>query len=403
MTQKLKTNSKSIIVLILGTLIAIGPFSIDMYLPGFASVAEEFSVDISKVGYTLTSYFVGIALGQLAYGPLMDRFGRRKPLIVGLLLFIVSSIICAFSWNLNVLIIGRFFMALGGCAGMVASKAIVRDLFDKEQVADVLSTLMLIMGVAPIIAPTVGGIVISAFDWEAVFFILAGFAALMLFNVVYILPESVKPNWRTSLKPVPVAREYLSILKNREFLVFSTARGFAIGALLAYVSSAPFVFIEYFGLSEKVFGWLFGGNAAGLILGSQINRIAVKRFSLERISLLTSVLMTGVTLIGLLLTVFVVSFWVVYPLLFAMLFFIGFQNPNVTALSLEPFTTKAGSASALVGSLSMVFGSICSLLVSTFVTEAILPLFYILFTCCLMSLLVVGYHNYSSNKLILEG
>ena len=219
MTHRYTTKSKNVIVLVLGTLIAIGPFSIDMYLPGFASVAEEFDVDISRVGLTLTSYFIGIALGQLAYGPLMDRFGRRKPLIVGLSLYIISALIAAFSWNLYVLIITRFFMALGASSGMVASKAMVRDLFDKKQVADVLSTLMLIMGVAPIIAPTVGGIVIGFFNWEAVFFILASFAAIMLFNVTFILPESVKPNRSTSLHPKAVVLEYISILKNREFFL----------------------------------------------------------------------------------------------------------------------------------------------------------------------------------------
>lgn len=402
MATLLRTKSKNVIVLILGMLIAIGPFSIDMYLPGFASVADEFQVDISQVGLTLTSYFIGIALGQLAYGPLMDRFGRRRPLIAGLILFIIASLICAFSWNLNALIISRFFMALGGCAGMVASKAMVRDLFEKEQVADVLSTLMLIMGVAPIIAPTIGGLVIAAFDWEAVFYILAVFASLMLFNVKYILPESAKPNLGTSLRPKAVAKEYWSILRNRDFFVFSIARGFAIGALLSYVASAPFVFIEYFGMTEQQFGWIFGGNAFGLILGSQLNRLALKRFTLLQITIATSVLLTVLTFIGLTSTLVSVQFWVVYPILFLMLFLIGFQNPNVTALSLQPFTIQAGSASALVGSLSMIFGSIASILVTAFVTESIVPLFYIVFGCSLFSLLLISLYKRKIAQLAID-
>lgn len=389
MTHRYTTKSKNVIVLVLGTLIAIGPFSIDMYLPGFASVAEEFDVDISRVGLTLTSYFIGIALGQLAYGPLMDRFGRRKPLIVGLSLYIISALIAAFSWNLYILIITRFFMALGAASGMVASKAMVRDLFDKKQVADVLSTLMLIMGVAPIIAPTVGGVVIGFFDWEAVFFILASFAAIMLFNVTFILPESVKPNRSTSLHPKAVVLEYISILKNREFFIFSMARGFTIGALLAYVSSAPFLFIEYFGMSEQHFGWIFGGNAFGLILGSQLNRLVLRRFSLLKITLTTTILLTIVTVVGLISNLIAVEFWVVYPVLFLMLFLIGFQNPNVTTLALHPFTIQAGSASALVGSLSMIFGSLASILVTRFVTVSIVPLFYIVFGCSIFSFILV--------------
>ena len=393
MTHRYTTQSKNVIVLVLGTLIAIGPFSIDMYLPGFASVAEEFDVDISRVGLTLTSYFIGIALGQLAYGPLMDRFGRRKPLIVGLSLYIISALIAAFSWNLYILIITRFFMALGAASGMVASKAMVRDLFDKKQVADVLSTLMLIMGVAPIIAPTVGGLVIGFFNWEAVFYILAAFAAIMLFNVTFILPESVKPNRSTSLHPKAVVLEYLSIFKNKEFFIFSMARGFTIGALLAYVSSAPFLFIEYFGMSEQQFGWIFGGNAFGLILGSQLNRLVLRRFSLLKITLTTTILLTLVTVVGLVSNLIAVEFWVVYPVLFLMLFLIGFQNPNVTTLALHPFTIQAGSASALVGSLSMIFGSVASVLVTKFVTVSIVPLFYIVFGCSIFSFILVLFYK----------
>ncbi|WP_370173654.1 multidrug effflux MFS transporter [Leeuwenhoekiella palythoae] len=393
MTKRFTTSSRNLIILILGTLIAIGPFSIDMYLPGFGNVADDFGVDISKVGLTLTSYLIGIALGQLAYGPLMDRFGRRRPLIGGLILFTVTALLCAFSWNLNILIAARFFMALGGCAGMVASKAIVRDLFEKKQVADVLSTLMLIMGVAPIIAPTVGGIVIGAFDWEAVFYILAVFAILMLLLITFVLPESAAPNRSTSLRPKNIILEYLSILRNREFFIFAITRGFTMGCLLSYVSSAPFIFIEFFELSEQQFGWVFGSNALGLILGSQINRLALKRFSLLQITVTTCVALSVLTACGLGISFLnLISFWVVYPFLFMMLFLIGFQNPNVTALSLDPFTKQAGSASALIGSIGMIFGSVASILVAQLVTESVKPLLYILFGSALCSLALVLYY-----------
>ena len=392
MTKRFTTSSRTTIILILGTLIAIGPFSIDMYLPGFGNVADDFGVDISRVGLTLTSYLIGIALGQLAYGPLMDRFGRRRPLIGGLILFTVTSLICAASWNLNILIAARFFMALGGCAGMVASKAIVRDLFEKKQVADVLSTLMLIMGVAPIIAPTVGGLVIGTFDWEAVFYILAAFAIIMLVLITYVLPESAKPNHTTSLRPKNILLEYVSILKNREFFIFAIARGFTMGCLLSYVSSAPFIFIEFFGLTEQQFGWVFGSNALGLILGSQINRLALKRFSLLQITVTTCVALTILTAFGLGISFVEINFWIVYPFLFTMLFLIGFQNPNVTALSLDPFTKQAGSASALIGSIGMIFGSVASILVAELVTESVKPLLFILFGSAVCSLLLILFY-----------
>ena len=276
---------------------------------------------------------------------------------------------------------------------MVASKAIVRDLFEKKQVADVLSTLMLIMGVAPIIAPTVGGIVIGAFDWEAVFYILAVFAILMLLLITFVLPESAAPNRSTSLRPKNIILEYLSILRNREFFIFAITRGFTMGCLLSYVSSAPFIFIEFFELSEQQFGWVFGSNALGLILGSQINRLALKRFSLLQITVTTCVALSVLTACGLGISFLnLISFWVVYPFLFMMLFLIGFQNPNVTALSLDPFTKQAGSASALIGSIGMIFGSVASILVAQLVTESVKPLLYILFGSALCSLALVLYY-----------
>ncbi|SCY25520.1 MFS transporter, DHA1 family, bicyclomycin/chloramphenicol resistance protein [Nonlabens sp. Hel1_33_55] len=391
---KISKRRKNVIILLLGTLIAIGPFSIDTYLPAFKQIAGDFNVDTSAIGLTLTTYFIGIGLGQLAYGPLMDKYGRRKPLIVGLTLYILMSILCGLAWDLWSLAFFRFFMALGGCAGMVASKAVVRDYFEKDQVADVLSTLMLIMGVAPIIAPTVGGFIITAFHWEVVFFCLAGFAAIMLFNVVYILPESAEPISSTSLRPTRVAKEYWSIYKNKDFFLFSTTRGFAIGALLAYVASAPFVFIEFFGISEDMFGYIFGGNAAGLILGSQLNRLFLKRFTTFQITFTVAIIMAfltcGITIYSLLVQP---HFWVIYPGLFTMLFFIGFQNPNVTALSLQPFNLQAGSASALVGAVSMIFGSIASTLVAQLLVDGIMPLLLIVTICSIAGCIAVVYYK----------
>ncbi|WP_194849954.1 multidrug effflux MFS transporter [Nonlabens antarcticus] len=392
--REVSDRKKNVIILLLGTLIAIGPFSIDTYLPAFKQIAEDFNTDTSAIGLTLTTYFIGIGLGQLAYGPLMDKYGRRKPLIVGLALYILMSVLCGFAWDLWSLAFFRFFMALGGCAGMVASKAVVRDYFPKEKVADVLSTLMLVMGVAPVIAPTVGGFIITSFHWPVLFFCLAGFAAIMLFNVVYILPESAEPNKATSLRPSKVMREYWSIYKNRDFFLFSTTRGFAIGALLAYVASAPFIFIDFFGMDADTFGYIFGGNAAGLILGSQLNRLFLRRFTTFQVSYTVSIAMAvltcGISIYSLLVAP---QFWVIYPGLFMMLFFIGFQNPNVTAMSLQPFNLQAGSASALVGAVSMIFGSIASTLVAQLLTDSIMPLLAIVTFCSIAGCIAVVYYK----------
>ncbi|WP_292892568.1 multidrug effflux MFS transporter [Nonlabens sp.] len=390
--NKMSKGRRVSVILVLGTLIAVGPFSIDAYLPAFKQIAGDFNVDTSAIGITLTTYFIGIGLGQLAYGPLMDRFGRRKPLMFGLVLYIVTSLLSAYAWDVTSLATLRFFTALGACAGMVASKAIVRDLFDEEKVADVLSTLMLIMGVAPIIAPTIGGFVIEHYHWEMIFYGLAGFATLMLLNVIFVLPESAKPNRATSLHPIPVLREYIGIYKHRDFFVFATARGFVIGMLLGYVAAAPFIFMDYFEMSQENFAYIFGSNAAGLIAGSQLNRLALTRFTTFQITYVVSLLLVLITGFGLFYVWnFTPVFWVVYPTLFTMMMCIGFQNPNVTALALNPFTKRAGSASAFVGAVSMIFGSIASWYVSRFVTISLVPLFVMLSGGALLAHIAVEY------------
>jgi DHA1 family bicyclomycin/chloramphenicol resistance-like MFS transporter len=392
--NKMSKGRRVSIILVLGTLIAVGPFSIDAYLPAFKQIAGDFKVDTSVIGLTLTTYFIGIGLGQLAYGPLMDRYGRRKPLIFGLILYIVTSLLSAYAWDVTSLATLRFFTALGACAGMVASKAIVRDLFDEEKVADVLSTLMLIMGIAPIIAPTIGGFVIHHYHWEMIFYGLAAFAMIMLFNVIFILPESSKPNRATSLHPLPVLREYMGIYKNRDFFVFATARGFVIGLLLGYVAAAPFIFMDYFEMSQENFAFTFGSNAGGLIAGSQLNRLALTRFTTFQITYVVSALLVLITGFGFIYVWnFTPVFWVVYPTLFMMMTCIGFQNPNVTALALNPFTKRAGSASAFVGAVSMIFGSIATWFVSRYVNVSLLPLFAMLSGSALLAHIAVEYYR----------
>ncbi|WP_124981740.1 multidrug effflux MFS transporter [Nonlabens xiamenensis] len=396
--NKMSKGRRVGIILILGLLIAVGPFSIDAYLPAFKQIAGDFKVDTSAIGLTLTTYFIGIGLGQLAYGPLMDRFGRRKPLIFGLILYISTSLLSAFAWDVLSLATLRFFTSLGACAGMVASKAIVRDLFDEDKVADVLSTLMLIMGIAPIIAPTIGGYVIAHYHWEMIFYGLAGFASLMLFNVVFLLPESTRPNPAAPLHPIPVLREYWGIYRNHDFFLFSTARGFVIGMLLGYVAAAPFIFLDFFGMSQESFGYIFGSNAAGLIAGSQINRLFLIRFTTFQITYVVSTLLVLVSVIGF---IYILedgdSFWMIYPTLFCMMTLIGFQNPNVTALSLNPFTKRAGSASAFVGAISMIFGSLASWFVAHYLTDSLLPLFAMLAGCAVLAHIAIEFfrRNYA--------
>ena len=378
-----------IILLVLGTLIALGPFSIDAYLPGFESIAEDFDTSISKIGLTLTSYFIGISIGQLAYGPIMDKFGRKKPLLIGLVIYLLSALSCMYSPNLEWLVVSRFFLAVGAAAGMVAAKAIVRDIFPVHEVAGAISVLMLIMGGAPIIAPTVGSFIIDSFGWEMIFLFLAIFCLLMIISVTKFLPESIVPDKLVDLKPKQVAIKYYGILTHPKFWSFAMAGSFTIGAMFAYISDAPKLFMGNFDLSQKEFGILFGLNAGGLILGSQINRLFLRKFTTLQITLFNSVILVILASLFLVNSLLELGFIPTVILLFLMLFLLGFQNPNTTALSLEPFEKKAGRASALIGSLKMVLGALTSFIVSLFHTSSSVPLAVILLSCLFISFILL--------------
>jgi len=372
------------IVLILGAITALGPFSIDMYLPGFPAMATDLQVSTKDVGLSLTSFFIGISLGQLIYGPLIDRYGRKILILIGLSLYVAASIGCAFAPNLNWLIFLRLIQALGGCVGMVASRAIVRDVFPVADTARVFSVLMLVMGVAPIIAPTVGGWVIANWGWRMIFFILAGMSLVMLLLVLFRLPESKGPDKNISLRLQEIIAGYITVMGNKFFLTYTFAGSLAMAAMFAYIAGSPFVFMKLHGFTESQYGWVFGANACGLILGSQCNRLALKRWKPEQIAGLTSLLQgiaASLLLIGSALHILPVSGLLV--LLFICMTCLGFTGPNTTALSLQSFTHNAGSASALMGALQMITGAVISALVSYFHNGTVLPMVALMAVCAL--------------------
>ncbi|WP_225000176.1 multidrug effflux MFS transporter [Cesiribacter sp. SM1] len=395
MNQQQRTK----IILVLGALAALGPFSIDMYLPGFPAIAKDLQTDIAHVGFSLTSYFVGISVGQLIYGPVIDRYGRRTPLLIGLFLYLLAAIGCAFAPDVFWLIGLRLLLALGGCVGMVAGRAIVRDLFPASETAKVFSTLILVMGVAPIVAPTLGGFVTASFGWRHIFTALTLIAAALLFMVYRLLPESKQPDASVSLQPKKVLKDYLMVLKDPEFITYSIAGSVAFAGMFAYISGSPFVFMEYFGLSETYYGWLFGLNAFGFILGSQINRLLLKRKTAEQITRRASVFQ-GV--LGLLLAVGTV--WGVLDvtgtlvLIFGFLFCSGFVAPNATAVALSPFTRYAGSASALLGSIQMVAGALASVSVSFFHNGTPLPMALTMAGCASFALGVLLIYRHKAKR-----
>ena len=218
-------GNRSVLILILGLLSAIGPFSIDMYLPGFPTIAEDLNTSVESVSYSLSSFFIGICLGQIICGPLLDRFGRKRPLYVGLVLYILASVGCALANSIEVLIGFRFLQAMGGCVGMVAPRAIVRDVFPVEENAKIFSLLILVLGVSPIIAPTAGSYVIAHWGWHMVFVVLAIVTLLLLIAVVFLLPESKQPDPNFSLQPSKIISSFVGVLKVPQFYTYALTGG----------------------------------------------------------------------------------------------------------------------------------------------------------------------------------
>jgi MFS transporter, DHA1 family, multidrug resistance protein len=383
-------SKRSLLILILGLLSAIGPFSIDMYLPGFPTIAANLHTTVDRVAYSLSSFFIGICAGQLLCGPLLDRFGRKRPLCIGLVLYILASIGCSLAKSVEVLIAFRFLQAIGGCVGMVAPNAIVRDVFPVEENAKVFSLLILILGVSPILAPTAGSYIIAAFGWPIVFVVLAIVTALVLLAVIIWLPESKKPDPTFSLKPRPILTSFAAVLKQPQFTTYAFAGAIASAGLFAYLAGSPFIFMELYDVSEQQYGWIFATIAAGLIGCSQLNNVVLRKYSSAQI--IKAVLFTQ-SAIGLILILGIAAGLLkLYSTIFLMFLFLscqGFTFPNSAALAMAPFTKGAGSASALMGAFQMACGAIASALVGVFFNGTAIPMATIMACCSCLGLVIL--------------
>ncbi|RYZ55323.1 MAG: Bcr/CflA family multidrug efflux MFS transporter [Proteobacteria bacterium] len=376
----------ALLVGILGTLTAFGPLSIDMYLPAFPEIAKEFVAPIASIQLSLTSFFIGLATGQVLYGPLIDRFGRKPPVYLGLVIYVLASIACAFAPNTELLITARFAQALGACGGMVASRTIVRDLFNETESARVFSLLMLVMGVAPILAPLLGGYVTMAFGWRALFAILAILSLLCLLGVYLLLPETRGPNPENKLSSA--LKNYVEIAKSRRFMGFAIAGGLAQAGMFAYITGSPFVFIEIFKIPAEHYGWIFGSNAFGLIAASQINMRLLKKYHPEKI-IRVSFVVLALSGLALLTSAYLnLGFIVLLLPLFLFVGTLGLTLPNTTAAALSAEGPRAGSASAFLGTLQFTFAAVSSMLVSTFDNGTAIPMAGTIAGCGFLALLV---------------
>jgi DHA1 family bicyclomycin/chloramphenicol resistance-like MFS transporter len=378
------------IILILGSLATVSPFSIDMYLPGFPRIASDLGTTIDRVQLSLTSYLIGICLGQILYGPLLDRFGRKKPLYVGLGLYVIASIGCALTSSVDALIAMRFFQAMGGCVGLVASQALVSDLFPSEKRAEVFSMITLVIAVSPMIAPTIGGYVTSAIAWQWIFVILAGIVSTMILAIYFFLPTGRGADESVSLRPKAVMRGFGVVLSQPQFLLYTLAGGLATAAPFAYIAGSSDVFMNIYKVSEQQYGWIFAFLAFAMIGSTQLNHILLRRFTSEQIIKTTLI---GQSIVGLVLIVGVYNNWFsLLPLIGMMFLFLtgqGLTGPNASALSLAPFHKHTGSASALMGSWRMGAGAIISALVSLFHNKTALPMVGMMAFCAFAGLAIL--------------
>lgn len=375
--------------LVLGALSAFAPMSVDLYLPAFPALERALAADASSIQWTLASFFIGFAVGQVLYGPITDRYGRKPPLYAGLAIYVAASIGCAVAPSATALIVLRLIQALGACAAAVTARAMVRDLFEPREAARVFSTLMLVMGVAPILAPLAGSYILLAAGWQAIFVALAAFGLACLAAAAWLLPETHAGNPAHSLRLAPVLHDYARIAATPVFRHNVAASSLSIGGMFAYITASPFVFIQFHGLSAQAYGWLFGANALGLILASQLNRKLLQRASPRRI-VVGAMAVQALAGLALLAAAWSGAGGVrsLAVLLFLYIACLGVILPNTAAAALAPFSRQAGSASALLGTLQFGVAGLISAIVGAVHAQSAIPMAAAIALCGMAALAI---------------
>lgn len=352
------------VVLILALLTALEPLSIDLYLPGFLTMSEGLKTDLVSIQMSLTAFLAGFAIGQLIWGPLADKFGRKKPILASLMIFIIASIACMYVTRIEQLWTLRFVQAIGGCGGIVISRAVVTDYFDKNQTLRVFSLLAMIMGVAPIIAPLLGNGVLHTFgNWESLFATMMTIGVILFLLTFFFLPETRHKKESTRDSKSNVLKDYYQIIMNRRFLIYALVAGVVNGALMIYVSNGPFLIMEKGGFSSNAFSLIFAINSFGLILGSYSANLFSKYIRAGKLVKQVLFAMLVISIIMLTSMYLDASMTVVLIFIFFYLFMIGILLPLTTELALSPFMdNKSGAASSLFGTIQMTLAFICTLM-----------------------------------------
>ncbi|MCO4168269.1 multidrug effflux MFS transporter [Actinobacillus suis] len=351
------------LLVILGALMAFTSLSTDVYLPAMPQMAAELQ---GNVELTVTGFLVGFAIAQLIWGAVSDRIGRKIPLYIGMVLFVIGSIGCAFSHSINEIVFWRIFQAFGACTAPLLARAIIRDLFDKSRAVQMLSTLTMIMAVAPIIGPLLGGQIVQFGNWKMIFILLAMIGIVMFFSL-FALPETLPKEQRTSGRFWTIFRNYRQLLQNHRFMRYTLCVTFFYVGAYAFVVGSPQVYIEHFNVAPQHYGWLFALNIVGIMLFSLLNKTLSRRFALELLLKISTAIAAFASILMSLMVYFNISgiYAVIIPIF---LFFSmnGIIASCATASALDLVPTMAGSGAALIGSLQYGSGIISSLLLVCF-------------------------------------
>lgn len=382
--SKLK-KQQFIVVFILALLSALEPFSIDLYLPGFLKISQYYQTDLKAVQFSISTFLAGFAVGQLFWGIISDKYGRKWPTIASLLLFIAATIACIYATSIEQFWIARFFQAFAGCAGVVIARAIVNEYFEQEDTMQIFSLLAIIAGVAPIIGPVAGNFLVSHFEWQSTFVTLFVLGVISLILVLFFLPETKVKTAITAPKR-NLIQDFKAVFKVKTFLKYTLIGSVTYSILMVYLANAPYLIMEYGQLSSATFSYIFAFNAVGLMIGAWISNSFTRWWSIRQIICYT-------TLIGLVCSVVFLGFcitqqpieWLLVPLFFIILT-LGVLFPTTTKLALEPFHENSGSASALLGSLQLMLTFLISAMTNLIPLDLLILTGIALFVCHILYL-----------------
>ncbi|MCO5286515.1 MAG: multidrug effflux MFS transporter [Chitinophagaceae bacterium] len=400
-----KNINKSFLIVLLGLLAALSTLTIAMYIPGFHQMAADFRVDESQIAFTLTSYFIGITIGQLIYGPIIDHFGRKKPLLISLIIYVLTTVVCSVADSLDMMITVRFLQALGASAGMVSALAIITDVFEPQHRAKAFSLVMTVLGVAPILSPTLGSFFVASYNWESVFYALTGYGLIVLVLVFFFLPETILYQSKERLSGKLIMKNYGKVIRNKIFLLYAIGGSLANSVIFAFVAASPAIFMGFYKIPPKQFALLYGISAAGAMAGNYLNGILVKKIHFKKMMIFGSVILlvltTAFAAVAYLMKDF--PFELVVVALFLILLSVGLIYPNTVTSALSPFKELSGSASAMNGSFMMGMSALITAVVGVLGKPAPFTMFAIMMGASILVIVFVQLGKAQDKKFVKGG